>query len=127
MMDRIDYKPFFDAIEELKEKAREGWVVIVEGRKDVESLRNAGIEGEIITFSGYAATADTVRDRNAIILTDFDRKGMEIEKGLVEALIAYGNIPDTGIKRKIFHAVRKEISKVEEISAFIDKVSFYRA
>lgn len=121
----IDYKSFFDAIEELKERAREGWVIIVEGQKDVESLRNAGIEGEIITFCGYAATADSVGDRNAIILTDFDRKGMEIEKGLVEALMVYGKVPNTEIKRKIFHAVRKEISKVEEISAFIDKVSFY--
>lgn len=120
----FDYKPFFDAIEELKEKAREGWIIIVEGQKDVESLRNTGIEGEIITFSGYAATADAVRGRNVIILTDFDRRGIEIEKGLVEALMAYGKVPDTEIKRKIFHAVKKEISKVEEISAFIDKISY---
>ncbi len=40
-----DYKLLFDAIEDLKQRSREGWVIIVEGAKDVESLRNLGVEG----------------------------------------------------------------------------------
>ncbi|AAB90335.1 MULTISPECIES: toprim domain-containing protein [Archaeoglobus] len=118
-----DYKPFFEAIDELKEKSENGWVVVVEGKKDVRSLRAIGVSGEIVVFTGYASTADTLKDRKVIILTDSDAKGMEIEKGLVEALKTYGKIPDVEIKRKIFSNVRKEISKVEEISAFYEKIS----
>lgn len=117
-----DYKPFFDAIEELKEKSRNGWVVVVEGKKDVRSLRAIGVSGEIVVFTGFASTADTLKDSNVIILTDFDSKGIKIEKGLVEALISYGKRPDVEIKRKIFSSVRKEISKVEEIHTLYEKI-----
>ena len=117
-----EYKPLFDAIEELKERAREGWVIIVEGIKDVESLRNLGVNGKIIIFSGFASTADIVRDRDSIIMTDYDSRGMEIERGLVRALQSYGKTPDTRIKRKIFSNVNKEISKVEELHSFILKI-----
>jgi len=119
-----DYKPFFDAVEELKEKSRDGWVVVVEGKKDVRSLRGIGVSGEIVVFTGFASTADTLKDSDVIILTDFDSKGMEIEKGLVEALRCYGKMPDVEIKRKIFNSVRKEISKVEEIYAFYEKIKY---
>ncbi|WP_290596817.1 MULTISPECIES: toprim domain-containing protein [unclassified Archaeoglobus] len=117
-----EYKPLFDAIEDLKERAREGWVIIVEGVRDAESLRNLGVRGEIIVFSGFAATADIVKDRDSIIMTDYDSRGMEIERGLIRALQSYGKVPDTGIKRRIFSNVKKEISKVEELHSFISKI-----
>uniref|UniRef100_A0A7C2SKM9 UPF0292 protein ENN70_04085 n=1 Tax=Archaeoglobus fulgidus TaxID=2234 RepID=A0A7C2SKM9_ARCFL len=118
-----DYKPFFDAVEELKERSKEGWVVVVEGKKDVKSLRAIGVSGEIVVFTGIASTVEILKDSDVIILTDFDSKGMEIERRLVEALRSYGKVPDVEIKRKIFISVRKEISKVEEIFAFYEKVS----
>ncbi len=96
------------------------------GEKDVRSLRAIGVSGEIVVFTGYASTADTLKDRNVIIMTDSDNKGMEIEKGLVEALKTYGKVPDVEIKRKIFSNVRKEISKVEEISVFYEKIKGFR-
>jgi len=117
-----EYKPLFDAIEDLKERAREGWVIIVEGVRDAESLRNLGVRGEIILFSGFAATADIVKGRDSIIMTDYDSRGMEIERGLIRALQSYGKVPDTGIKRKIFSSVKKEISKVEELYTFVSKI-----
>ncbi|WP_202320223.1 toprim domain-containing protein [Archaeoglobus neptunius] len=118
-----EYKLLFDALDELKERAKKGWVVIVEGMKDVESLRNLGVEGDIIIFSGFAATADVVGRRNSIILTDYDSKGMDIERGLVRALQSYGVIPDTEIKRKIFCSIKKDISKVEELFSFVSKIT----
>ena len=117
-----EYKQLFDAIEDLKQRSRKGWVIIVEGAKDAESLRKLGIEGEIVIFSGYSSTADVVGRRNAIILTDDDPKGREIEKGLFKALQTYGKVPDVEIKRKIFLNVRKDISKVEELYSFVLKV-----
>lgn len=117
-----NYKSLFDAIEELKEKSKDGWVIIVEGARDLESLRKLGIEGEIVVFSGFTSTAEVIGCRNSIIMTDCDNKGREIEKGLVRTLQSYGKTPNVEIKRKIFSNVRKEISKVEELHSFVLKI-----
>ncbi|MEM1578412.1 MAG: hypothetical protein QXN34_05070 [Archaeoglobaceae archaeon] len=110
---------FLKAIEELKEKSREGWVIVVEGIKDEIALREIGIEGEIITFSGFLSTAEKVKDKNVIILTDYDSKGFEIEKGLLKILLSYGNVANVELKRRIFSQVKKEITKVEEIHRYL--------
>ncbi|MDI9610953.1 MAG: hypothetical protein QFX36_06455 [Archaeoglobales archaeon] len=114
-----ELKEFFDAIEELKELSKNGWVIVVEGTKDAKSLRDLGVEGEIVIFSGYSSTAEKIGYKKAILLTDYDSEGFDIEKGLLKALSSYGNFPNIEIKRKIFRCIRKDITKVEELSNFI--------
>lgn len=115
----METNEFLKAIEELKEKSREGWVIVVEGIKDEIALREIGIEGEIITFSGFLSTAEKVKNRNVIILTDYDSKGFEIERGLLKILLSYGNVANVDLKRRIFSQVKKEITKVEEIHRYL--------
>ncbi len=114
-----ELKDFFNAIEELKELSKEGWVIVVEGTKDLKALREIGVEGEIVIFSGFSNTAEKLRDRRVIILTDYDTKGFEIEKGLSRVLLSYGNVPNVDLRRRIFRYIRKDITKVEEIGSFI--------
>ncbi|MDK2877051.1 MAG: hypothetical protein PWQ22_1461 [Archaeoglobaceae archaeon] len=114
-----ELREFFNAIEELKELSREGWVVVVEGTKDLRALRGIGVEGEIVVFSGFSNTAERLNGRRVIILTDYDAEGFEIEKGLIRALSSYGNIPNTELRKKIFRYIRKDITKVEELENFI--------
>ncbi|HDN74021.1 hypothetical protein B6U96_11285 [Archaeoglobales archaeon ex4484_92] len=120
-MSVIELEDLFEVLEELKERARNGWVIVVEGEKDVASLRKLGVAGEILTFSGYSATADRVGKRKTIILTDYDERGREIERGLSKALLSYGNVADVEIKRKIFCKIKKEVTKVEELYGFVKK------
>uniref|UniRef100_A0A7J2TLD5 Toprim domain-containing protein n=1 Tax=Archaeoglobus fulgidus TaxID=2234 RepID=A0A7J2TLD5_ARCFL len=100
------------AIEELKEKAKSGWVILVEGKKDEIALRNLGIEGEFVIFSGLASTAEKLRGRRVVIMTDYDERGMMIEKSLLRAL---PNSVDVQIKKKIFCYAKKDVTKVEEL------------
>ncbi len=109
------------AIEELKERARDGWVIVVEGIRDMKSLRLLGVEGEILVFSSYREIADRIRNRKVIILTDCDKKGMEIEKGLIHALSSWGNIPDIELKRKIFSLIQRRVVTVENLYKYILK------
>ncbi len=111
-----------EAIEELKEKSEEGWVIVVEGIRDVISLRKLGVSGEIITFSGFTETAEKVYDRQVIILTDYDKGGFKIEKGLYKSLLAYGNVPDIELKRRIFCKIKKFVTKVEELYTFLGDI-----
>ncbi|RLG18892.1 hypothetical protein DRN63_00715 [Nanoarchaeota archaeon] len=120
-MSVIELEDLFEALEELKERARNGWVIVVEGERDVASLRKLGVAGEILTFSGHSATADRVGKRKTIILTDYDERGREIERGLSKALLSYGNVADVEIKRKIFCKIKKEVTKVEELYGFVKK------
>lgn len=114
-----ELKEFFDAIEELKELSKEGWVVVVEGAKDLRALRGIGVEGEILVFSGFLNTAERLNGRKVIILTDYDAEGFEIEKGLLRALSSYGNVPNVDLRRRIFRYIKKEITKVEELERFV--------
>lgn len=114
-----ELKEFFDAIEELKELSRAGWVVVVEGLKDAKSLREIGVEGEIVIFSGFSSTAERLNGKKVIILTDYDSKGFDIEKGLLRALSSYGNQPNVELKKKIFRCIKKDVTKVEELNDFI--------
>ncbi len=114
-----------EAIEELKEKSKEGWVIVVEGIRDVTSLRKLGVSGDIVTFSGFAETAEKVHDRRVIILTDYDKEGIKIEKGLYNSLLAYGNVPDVEMKKKIFCKIKKFVTKVEELYTLLGDIYEY--
>ncbi len=114
-----ELKEFFDAIEELKELSRNGWVVVVEGARDLRALREIGVEGDIVIFSGFSSTAEKLNGKRVIILTDYDAEGFEIEKGLLRALSSYGNVPNVELRRKIFRYVRKDITKVEELGCLV--------
>lgn len=114
-----DLEELLDLIEELKELSKEGWVIVVEGTKDARSLRDLGIEGEIVIFSGFLNTAEKIKDRKVILLTDYDHEGFDIDKGLLKALSSYGNFPNVEFKRRLFCRIKKEVTKVEELSNFI--------
>jgi|Deesub1362A_J573_1020465.scaffolds.fasta_scaffold00267_11 5S rRNA maturation endonuclease (ribonuclease M5) len=109
--------------QELRDKAREGWVIMVEGERDVIALRGLEVEGEIWPI-GRRPKNELVdvagRKRlDVIIMTDWDRRGNEIEKMLVKKLSTWGKIPDTIFKDKLRHLVGREISSLEEIGSFI--------
>ncbi len=112
-------KELIKAIEDLKDKARDGWVIVVEGTKDREALRKIGIEGEIVIFSGFLSTAEKLKDKKVVILTDYDERGEKIERGLQRALLSYGKTADVELRKKIFCNLKKEITKVEEIHAYL--------
>jgi len=112
-------KELIKAIEDLKDKAREGWVIVVEGTKDRDALRKIGVDGEIVTFSGFLSTAENVKGERVVILTDYDERGEKIERGLQRALLSCGKTVDVELRKRIFCHVKKEITKVEELYAYL--------
>lgn len=69
-------------------------VIIVEGRRDEEALRDLGITAEIVRTQSYMSRSELVdalaylSDRNlsVLILTDYDEEGMEIAKHFEQEL-----------------------------------------
>ena len=79
----MDYKESLEKLEKIILELREAnktIPIIVEGEKDVEALHKLGINGMIISINkGFSLTdfCDKIADefKEAIILTDWDRRG----------------------------------------------------
>ena len=111
----IDYEYFMKALKELIERARDGAIVLVEGRRDVEALKDLGVEGKILPVSSVsrAKLVESV-EGDVIILTDWDEKGEKLKREIFEVLLSNGVIADTSIRKRIFSAVN--VNEVEDLA-----------
>ncbi|MGA2768925.1 MAG: toprim domain-containing protein [Candidatus Bathyarchaeia archaeon] len=71
-------------LECLAEESARGTPIIVEGKKDVETLRTLGVQGQIVTAKtggksrlDLISEIETTGNREVILLLDFDRRGKE--------------------------------------------------
>ena len=115
-------------IMELKELTRNGAILVVEGRKDAESLRYLGINGHILLASQQPLldlTESLAKSgKNIVLLTDWDNKGYLIAKKLEKHLLAYGIIPDTRIRSKLRSLSKKSIKDIESLNNYINKLRY---
>lgn len=82
MLDRESYLRLLKLLDELSERAENGAVILVEGRKDREALRRIGIPGEIVAISqkSFSEICDSFMGREVIILTDWDENGKSLKE-----------------------------------------------
>jgi len=80
-------------IEKLATDASKGCLIIVEGQKDYRALQRLGINGKILTaktskksFLDLTAEIERHPSPQVILLLDFDRRGKELTKRLVQHL-----------------------------------------
>ncbi|AEA47927.1 toprim domain-containing protein [Archaeoglobus veneficus] len=123
-MNLEEFFEFVEIIDELRVRAEEGAVIIVEGSKDVEALRELGVQGEILKASALPTPliVDEVGAREVIILTDWDRRGEILEKDLVRKFSSWGITPDVRIRKRLFALISKEITSIENLSAYYFRV-----
>jgi 5S rRNA maturation endonuclease (ribonuclease M5) len=103
----------------------QGTPIIVEGKKDIESLRALGIEGKIISAkSGGKSRLDIISEMEktstqVVLLLDFDRRGREwtgilkyhMEKARIKPNLTFWN----GLKR----LVGRELKDIEGLAAYM--------
>ena len=114
-------KEIFKIVERLKREEKA--LILVEGRRDGESLKNIGIHSEIICISQknmYDLTLDlSKKDKKIIILTDFDSEGTKLFRNYRKELESLGaNIDATYYKELKFH-LKKFIKGIEYIDNFL--------
>ena|GEM_PF-1611579 len=78
-------------LSKLKEIAKQDVCIVVEGCRDEQALRDFGIECRYYHVSGsgksiHALAEQISAEREAIILTDFDKKGAILASKIVEQL-----------------------------------------
>ncbi|MEM1657825.1 MAG: hypothetical protein QXK94_02180 [Candidatus Jordarchaeales archaeon] len=85
---------FKEILDEIKEYSERGVTLIVEGKKDRDSLRKIGFRGPIITISGVKIheIVERNRGREVIILTDFDKEGERLAATILSYMIDASNL-----------------------------------
>ncbi|NJE84775.1 toprim domain-containing protein [Thermococcus sp. CX2] len=117
-----NYKRFEELIDKLREF--EG-AIIVEGPRDEVALRNLGVRAEIIRLSRLplseialiASSYDEV-----MILTDFDRKGEELARKLLQYLEGYSCRVDSETRKELKRISKKDIKGIEDLYGLYLKV-----
>jgi 5S rRNA maturation endonuclease (ribonuclease M5) len=111
---------------ELQERAISGAVIVVEGRKDVESLSRLGIKGDMILASQQPLIELTEmlsrKGKEIILLTDWDKKGGMMARKIIKHLLNYGIMPNTDIRGRIRTLVKKRIKDIESLNNYVDRL-----
>jgi 5S rRNA maturation endonuclease (ribonuclease M5) len=110
----------------LIEESTKGTPILVEGKKDVQALRELGVTGKIIS----AKTAGKSRldvlleieqsgQREIILLLDFDRRGKEWTEKLKQDLERIGTKPNLLLWNKLFGILGRDVKDVEGLVAYM--------
>ena len=125
-------KEAFEAIEEvvaeLNEKAigagdknDSAFLIVVEGRRDILSLRNLGIKSEIDILpcanKPIAEFCEEIAEtgKEVIILTDWDRKGGILASALMTQFRNLDTECDGSYREKLLYHTKKEIKDIESL------------
>jgi len=123
--DEERFDRLLDVLLELRE-ANEETPIVVEGARDVASLRLLGLAGHIIPLhsgeplfqvaESIAAQADEV-----ILLTDWDAKGQTLFDSLRTALAANGVKSDGKFRDDLRHHIRPTLKDVESLAGYVQR------
>ena len=111
-------------LEDLRDPSAD-FVVVVEGKKDVEALRRLGIlRVEMLNrYPGVVDLADALAERGvrrAVILTDFDRTGRQLASKIGAALLSAGIHVDWRARRRVRQLFRA--TYVENLDKIVESL-----
>ncbi len=122
--DRLEQlEKVFEDLEEDSERTP----IIVEGIQDVAALKGLGIHKNVMALNrgmSIFSFAEMVSRRfdDAIVLTDWDRRGGQLARMLREALLANGVSVNDRYRTQIVILSKKEIKDIESLPRFVERL-----
>jgi len=117
-------------LEKLKARMADGVLVIVEGQKDIDSLRHLGAVGDILPAkSSGKSLLDTLIEierreaKEAILLMDFDRRGREWTMRLARHLEAMKIKPNLTFWRQLLGLAGRDVKDIESLARYIETLN----
>ncbi len=108
---------FEDFVARLLEAVEEGAVILVEGKRDRQSLEDLGVPAwaivEINQGNNLAEASASVDARKIILLTDLDRTGARLKRELHALLASEGKRVDTSFRKGL---LKLGVRHVEHLS-----------
>ena len=113
-------------LECLIEESLKGTPILVEGRKDIQALRELGVAGKIFSAKTAGKSQLDVMleieqsgQREIILLLDFDRRGKEWTQKLKQDLERIGTKPNLTFWNRLFGILGKDVKDVEGLVAYV--------
>lgn len=114
-------------LELLVEESARGIPIVVEGKKDVNTLHALNVQGKIIavktggkSFLSVLSDVEKLGVQEVILMLDFDRRGKEATKRLKQSLENIGVTPNLVFWFELFGLVGKEVKDIEGIFQYIE-------
>jgi 5S rRNA maturation endonuclease (ribonuclease M5) len=115
-----------ELLSELSEYSGRGAIIIVEGKRDILSLKRLGIDGnfELATRHSLFNFAERIAQlgSEAVILTDWDRRGNLLAIKLSGYFESFGLKPELEIRNKLRLISQKEIKDVESLYTYVSRL-----
>ena len=114
-----------DVLVKLKDEAKRGIPVIVEGKKDVEALQRLDVPGSFIEIKSSKRSIlnrleHDVISEEVIIFTDFDRYGSELARDIQDHLERRGKKVNVLLWRRMRNLVGKDVKDVEGLPSYLE-------
>lgn len=113
-------------IVELAEESAKGKLIVVEGKKDAQTLQELGVTGSIVTVKSggksFLLAAQEIENFSVvevILLLDFDRRGREGTKRLQESLERGKINVNVNFWRELGGLVGREIQCIESLTSYL--------
>lgn len=111
-----------EIIEELEKLKTSNKLIVVEGLKDKRALESFGLN-KIVTLSKkplFSVIEDiTAKEKEVVILTDFDKKGKELYGRLAKYFERFGVKVDN--KFRLFLLKNTKLSHIEGLNTYVNK------
>lgn len=115
-----------EILETLKAESANGTPIVVEGRKDIETLLALGVEGVMLaakaggkSFLDVVIEVEELGVREAILFLDFDRRGKEGTKKLKQGLERSGITPNVTFWKELQGLLGRDIQCIESLVSYL--------
>jgi 5S rRNA maturation endonuclease (ribonuclease M5) len=117
-------------IEELAAESAKGCLIIVEGQKDCRALRQLGINGKILTaktsrksFLDLVTLIGKQPCPQVILLLDFDRRGKELTKRLVQHLETVRIKTNIAYWKELHGLIGRDVKDIEGVPTYLQTLN----
>lgn len=114
-------------LERIDRQSAKGIPIVVEGRKDIQSLHKLGISGDIIlakssgkSFLDVLGEIENTGKSEIILLLDFDRRGKEWTRRLANCLEGLKITPNLVFWRLLLGLVGRDIKDIEGLAGYLE-------
>jgi 5S rRNA maturation endonuclease (ribonuclease M5) len=114
-------------LERLAQQSAKGAPIVVEGKKDINSLNKLGITGDIIlaktsgkSFLDVLGEIEKKEKREVILLFDFDRRGKEWTHRMARRLEELKITPNLVFWKMLLGLVGRDVKDIEGLATYFE-------
>ena len=123
----VRLEKFQKLIEQISLESQDGSIIVVEGLRDKNALRNMGVSGTILSLQNSRMNtmsfAEQLSDtRGVVVLTDFDRQGVFLAKSLSRSLNAQHVRTNLILWRDLRRLAKSDARSIEELPKLYERL-----